>query len=129
MGRELRIVGFVVLAAIAFSFLATYNNQPVKPIPVSLPIADETKQEPPRTIRVIQIYKAPSDQPADPPAQVVEPVDAFPETLTLALPTTPPPSPPTPTLAPPQKTAMDICERVHMHKRFTNGGRSWRCVK
>jgi hypothetical protein len=24
---------------------------------------------------------------------------------------------------------MDICERVHMHKQFTNGGRSWRCVK
>jgi hypothetical protein len=129
MRRELRIVGFVVLAAIAFSLLDIYNKQSAKPMPVPLPIADETKQEPPRTIRVIQIYKAPSDQPADPPAQVVEPVDAFPETLTLALPTTPPPSPPTPTLAPPQKTAMDICERVHMHKRFTNGGRSWRCVK
>ena len=27
MGRELRIVGFVVLAAIAFSFLANYNKK------------------------------------------------------------------------------------------------------
>jgi hypothetical protein len=43
MGRELRIVGFAVLAAIAFSFLATYNKQPAKPMPVPLPIADETK--------------------------------------------------------------------------------------
>jgi hypothetical protein len=34
MGRELRIIGFVVLAAIAFSFLAGYNKQPAKPIPM-----------------------------------------------------------------------------------------------
>src|SRR5262249_32106009 len=121
MTRELRIVGFVVLAAIAFSLLDIYNKHSAKPMPVPLPIADKTKQEPPRTVHVIQINKTPSDQPANPPAQVVEPVDAFPETLTLALPTTPPPSPPAPALAPPQKTAMDICERVHMRKRFTNG--------
>ena len=130
MGRELRIVGFVVLAAIAFSLLDIYNKQSAKPMPVQLPIADETKPEPSRTVRVIQIYRAPSDQPTDPPAPVVEPADAFPETLTLALPTTPPPpSPPTSAPAPPKKIVIDICERVHMHKQFTNGGRSWRCVK
>jgi hypothetical protein len=127
MGRELRIVGFVVLAAIAFSFLATYNKQPAKPMPVPPPIADETKPEPPRTVRVIQIYKTPSDQlPADTtPAPVpVEPISAFPETTTMALETLPssltPPSPP-------QKT--DFCERFHLHKVFTNNGKSWRCLK
>jgi len=131
MGRELRIVGFVVLAAIAFSFLATYNKQPAKPMPVPLPIADETKPEPPRTVRVIQIYKTPSDQlPADTtPAPVpVEPISAFPETTTMALPETLPSSltPPPP---PPQKTAPDFCERFHLHKVFTNNGKSWRCLK
>src|SRR5689334_3799768 len=67
MGRELRIVGFVVLAAIAFSLLDTYNKQSAKPMPMPLPIADETKPEPPRTVRVIQIYKTPSDQVPDEP--------------------------------------------------------------
>jgi hypothetical protein len=131
MGRELRIVGFAVLAAIAFSFLATYNKQPAKPMPVPLPIADETKPEPPRTVRVIQIYKTPSDQlPADTtPAPVpVEPISAFPETTTMALPETLPSSL-TPPPLPPQKTAPDFCERFHLHKVFTNNGKSWRCLK
>ena len=125
MGRELRIVGFVVLAAIAVSFLAAHNNRPAKPIPVPLPIADETKPEPPRTVRVIQIYKTPSDQlPADttPGPIPVEPISAFPETTTSPLPS-PSPSPP------PQKTAADFCERFHLHKVFTKNGKSWRCVR
>jgi hypothetical protein len=88
---------------------------------------DEIKSEP-RAVRVIQIYRTPSNQPADPPAPIVDPVNAFPETETLALaPTEPPPA--LSAAPPPQKTAMDICERVHMHKQFTNGGRSWRCVR
>jgi hypothetical protein len=100
-------------------------------MPVPLPIADETKPEPPRTVRVIQIYKTPSDQlPADTtPAPVpVEPISAFPETTTMALPETLPSSltPPPP---PPQKTAPDFCERFHLHKVFTNNGKSWRCLK
>ena len=122
MGRALRIAGLTILTTVAFAW--AIHKEPAKPIPEPLPVAkDETKAEP-RTVRVIQIYKTPSDQRADPPAPVVDPVNAFPETETLALaPTAPAPDPP------PQKTAMDICERVHMHKRFTNGGRSWRCVK
>jgi hypothetical protein len=133
MGRELRIVGFVVLAAIAFSLLVTYNKQPAKPMSMPLPIADESKPEPPRTVRVIQIYKTPSDQvPADttPPPVPVEPISAFPETTTMALSETLPSSLSTPPPAPPpQKSAADFCERFHLHKVFTNNSKSWRCRK
>ena len=133
MGRELRIVGFVVLAAIAFSLLDIYNKQSAKPMsmsmsmpmPMPLPIADETKPEPSRTVRVIQIYKTPSDQlPADTtPAPVpVEPISAETTTSPLPLPSRPP-SPP------PQKTAADFCERFHLHKVFTKNGKSWRCMR
>jgi hypothetical protein len=122
MGRALRIAGLAIFTAVAFAW--AIHKEPEKPISVPLPVAkDEIKSEP-RAVRIIQIYRTPSDQRADPPAPVVDPVNAFPETETLALaPTAPAPDPP------PQKTAMDICERVHMHKQFTNGGRSWRCVK
>ena len=131
MGRELRIIGFVVLAAIAFSFVASYNKQPAKPIPVPLPIADATKAEPPRAVRVLRVYKT-SDQllVETPPAPApVDLISAFPETTTMSLPeilpssliTTPPPLP--------QKTTTDICERFHLHKVFTNNGKSWRCMK
>jgi hypothetical protein len=143
MGRELRIVGFVVLAAIAFSLLATHSKQPAKPIPVPLSIADESKPEPPRTVRVIQIYK-PSNQLSieTTTARVpVEPIRAFPETATIPLPETLPSSLSTPPSSPPQKTAslstpppsqkaaVDFCERFHLHKVFTNNGKSWRCMK
>jgi hypothetical protein len=121
MGRELRIAGLVVFTAVAFAW--AFHKEPPKPVPV-----EETKSEP-RTVRVIQIYRTPSEEPADPPAPVVEPADAFPETLTFAPPVIPMPSPPATAPPPQQRTAMDICERVHMHKQFTNGGRSWRCVK
>jgi hypothetical protein len=129
MGRALRIAGLAIFTAVAFAW--AIHKEPAKPIPAPLPVAkDEIKSEP-RTVRVIQIYRTPSDQPADPPAPIVDPVNAFPETETQALaPTAPPPTTPALSAAPPpQKTAMDICERVHMHKQFTNGGRSWRCVK
>jgi hypothetical protein len=129
MGRALCIAGLAIFTAVAFAW--AIHREPAKPIPAPLPVAkDEIKSEP-KTVRVIQIYKTPSDQRADPPAPVVEPVNAFPETETLALaPTAPPPTAPAVSPEPPpQKTAMDICERVHMHKQFTNGGRSWRCVK
>jgi hypothetical protein len=143
MGRELRIVGFVVLAAIAFSLLATYNKQSAKPIPVPIPIADDSKPEPPRPVRVIQIYKTSDRLSAETTtARVpVEPISAFPETATVPLPetlpsslSTPTSSPPQktaalPTLPPPQKTAVDFCERFHLHKVFTNNGKSWRCMK
>ena len=126
MGRALRIAGLAIFTAVAFAW--AIHKEPAMPIPVPIPVAkDETNFEP-RTVRVIQIYKTPGDQPADPPP-VMEPVNAFPETETLALPTAPSSSPPAATPPPPQKTAMDICERVHMHKQFTNGGRSWRCVR
>jgi hypothetical protein len=131
MGRELRIVGLVVLATIAFSFLAAYNKERAKPLLVPLPIADDTKPEPPRTVRLIQIYKTPSDQVlADPtPApDPVEPIDAFPETTTMALPATLPSSLTSPP-PPPQKSTPDFCERFHLHKVFTNNGRSWRCLR
>ena len=136
MGRELRIVGFVVLAAIAFSLLDIYNKQSAKPMsmsmpmPMPLPIADETKPEPSRTVRVIQIYKTPSDQlPADTtPAPVpVEPISAFPEATTSPLPLPLPLSSPSP--PPSQKTAADFCERFHLHKVFTKNGKSWRCMR
>jgi hypothetical protein len=137
MGRELRLVGLVVLAAIAASFFDTYNKQPAKPMPVPLPVAkDDTKSvSEPRTVRIIAIYKTPPDQvpadtPSPPTATPVEPISAFPETATLPLPealpaslhTTPPPPPP-------QKTAATFCEQFHMHKVFINNGKNWRCVK
>ena len=97
-----------------------------------LPIADETRAEPPKTVRLVRIYKT-SDQLAveTTPAPVpVEPIIAFPETATMSLPQTPPSSLPTiPPPPPPQKTAADLCERFHLHKVFTNNGRSWRCMK
>ena len=127
MSRELRIVGLVVLAAIAFSLLDIYNKQSAKPMPMPLPIADETKPEPPGTVRVIQIYKTPSDQlPADttPGPIPVEPISAFPETTTSPLPL------PSPSPSPlPQKTVAGFCERFHLHKVFTKNGKSWRCVR
>ena len=115
-----------IFTSVAFAW--AIHREPAKPIPEPLPLAKNETSSEPKTVRVIQIYRTPSDQPADPPASVVEPANAFPETETLALaPTAPPPAlSPAP---PQQKTAMDICERVHMHKQFTNGGRSWRCVK
>ena len=130
MGRELRIVGFVALAAIAFSLLDIYNKQSAKPMPMPLPIADETKPEPSRTVRVIQIYKTPSDQlPADTTLGPipVEPISAFPEATTSPLPLPLPLSSPSP--PPSQKTAADFCERFHLHKVFTKNGKSWRCVR
>jgi len=130
MGRELRIIGFVVLAAMAFSFLAGYTKQPANPIPVPLPIPDETKAEPPRTVRLIQIYKTSDQLPVETtPALPVEPISAFPETATISLPETLPSSLPTIPPPSPQKTAADICERFHLHKVFTNNGKSWRCMK
>ncbi len=132
MRRELRIVGFVVLAVIAFSLLDTYNKQSARPMPapVPLPKADETKPEPPKPVRVIQIYKTPSDQVPDEPTPVpaVEPISAFPETTTLALPATLPSSFTSPP-PPPQKTAGGFCEQYHMHKVLTKNGKSWRCVR
>jgi hypothetical protein len=134
MGRELRIVGFVALTAVAFSFLATYHEQPARPTPVPLPMADETKPRPQRTARAIQIYKSPSDQlpvdtPPPPTLAPVDPISAFPETATIALPITLPSS--LTTTPPPrtQKTADDFCERYHLHKVITNNGKSWRCRK
>ena len=134
MGRELRIVGFVVLAAIAFAFLATHNNQPEKPIPAPFPIAVETKPELPRAVRVIQIYKTSDQLPVEAtPAPVpVDPISAFPETATIALPDTPALSPPPTTPSPPpstQKTTDGFCERYHLHKVITNNGKSWRCSR
>jgi hypothetical protein len=132
MWRELRIVGFAVLAAIAFSFLGAHNKQPAAPIPVPLPIADETKPEPPRAVRVIQIYKTSDQLPVETtPAPVpVDPITAFPETATMSLPEILPSSlPTTPPPPPTQKTAADFCERYHLHKVFTNNGKSWRCLK
>jgi len=134
MGRELRIAGIAVSAAIAFYFFVAYNQQPTKPIPVPLAIAEETKIEPPKAVRVIQIYKTPSDQvpgettPVPVPAETIS---AFPEITTMALPETLPSSLPTPPPAPPslQKNAAGFCEQFHMHKVFTNNGKSWRCVK
>ena len=120
------------MTAIAFSFLAAHNNQPAKPIPVPVPMAAETKSELPRAVRVIRVYKT-SDQllVETPPAPApVDLISAFPETTTMSLPeilpssliTTPPPSPT-------QKTTADYCERFHLHKVFTNNGKSWRCLK
>jgi hypothetical protein len=126
MARALRIAGLAIFTAVAFAW--GIHREPAKPIPVPLPVAKDEANLEPRTVRVIQIYKTPGDQPADPPP-VVDPVNAFAETETLASPTAPSSSPPAAALPPLQKTAMDICERVHMHKQFTNGGRSWRCVK
>jgi hypothetical protein len=132
MGRELRIVGFVVLAAIAVSFVAAHNNRPAKPIPVPLPIADETKPEPPKAVRVIQIYKTSDQLPVETTAAPVpvDPISAFPETATMSLPEILPSSLPTISPPPPtQKAAADFCERFHLHKVFTKNGKSWRCLK
>ena len=56
MGHELRLVGVVILAALAFSFFDTYSKQPAKPLPVPLPVAkDDTKSvSEPRTVRIIE---------------------------------------------------------------------------
>ena len=136
MGRQLRIAGIAVSAAIAFYFFAAYNQQPAKPIPVPLTVAEETKIEPPRAVRVIQIYKTPSDQVPDETAPVpvsAETISAFLETTTMDLPETLPsslPTPPPPPAPPPlQKTAAGFCEQFHMHKVFSNNGKSWRCVR
>jgi hypothetical protein len=132
MGRELRIVGFVVLAAIAVSFFAAHNNRPAKPIPVPLPISDETKPEPPKAVRVIQIYKASDQLPVETAAAPVpvDPISDFPETATMSLPEILPSSLPTISPPPPtQKAAAGFCERFHLHKVFTKNGKSWRCLK
>jgi hypothetical protein len=126
MGRALCIAGLAIFTAVAFAW--AIHKEPAKPIAEPRPIAKEQIRSEPRTVRVIQIYRTPSDERADPPAPAAEPANAFPETETLALALTAPP-PALSTAPPPEKTAMDICERVHMHKQFTNGGRSWRCVK
>ena len=134
MRRELRIVGMAVSAAIAFYFFAAYNQQPAKPVPLT--VAEETKIEPPRAVRVIQIYKTPSDQVPDETAPVLVPaetISAFPETTTMVSPETLPSSLPTPSPLPAstplQKTAAGFCEQFHMHKVFTNNGKSWRCLR
>jgi hypothetical protein len=88
-------------------------------------MADESKPDPPKTVRVIQIYNT-SDTTARVP---VEPINVFPETATIPLPETPPSSPPAPPQPPPQKIAADFCERFNLHKIFTHNGKSWRCMK
>jgi hypothetical protein len=132
MGRKGRIVGFVASAAITFSLLAAYNKQSAKPIPMPLRIADQSKLEPPKTVRVIQMYNTSDRLPVDTTtARVpVEPISAFPETAMIPLPETLPSSLPAPSPPPPQKTAAaDFCERFHLHKVFTHNGKSWRCMK
>ena len=132
MGHELRLVGVVILAAIAFSFFDTYSKQPEKPLPVPPPVTktDTKSVSEPRTVRIIEIYKTPADAQSPPTPAPVEPSSAFPETATMRLPETLPSSvPATPPPPPTQRTADDFCERYHLHKRYTNNGKSWRCVK
>jgi hypothetical protein len=136
MGRELRLVGLVILAAVAASFFDTYKRQPAKPIPVPLLVAkDDIKSvSEPRTVRIIEIYKTPPDQvPADTPSPPTptpaEPISAFPETATMPLPEALPASLPTTPPPPSQKTVAPFCEQFHMHKIFINNGKNWRCVK
>src|SRR6516162_8652405 len=83
MGRALRIAGLAIFTFVAFAW--AIHKEPAESIPAPLAVAkDEIKSEP-RAVRVIQIYRTPSNQPADPPAPIVEPANAFPETETLAL--------------------------------------------
>jgi hypothetical protein len=85
MRREFRIVAFVILAAAGLSVFTVYK-QSAKPTPVP-PLIAETKPEP-RPVRVIQIYKTPSDQvqpPEQSQAPVLEPIKDFPETTTAPL--------------------------------------------
>ena len=128
MRRELRIIALVILAAAGFSVFTVYK-QSAKPTPGPPPVA-ETKPEP-RPVRVIQIYKTPSDQvqpPEQSQAPILEPIKDFPETTTVPLLPPPPPPPAIVELSLPKPTT-DICEQHHMHKRYTNNGKSWRCVK
>jgi len=127
MGRELRIVGFIVSATIALAFLAVHNIRPEEPIPVSFPIVDETKPKLPRGVRNIQIYKSSDQLPVE--TTPADPISAFPETATIPSPEILPSSLRTIPPPPPQKTTDDFCERFHLRKVFTGNGKSWRCLK
>ena len=127
MRRELRIIALVILAAAGLSVFTVYK-QSAKPTPVP-PLVAETKPEP-RPVRVIQIHNTPSDQvhpPEKSPAPVLEPIKDFPDTTTTPL--LPPAPPPAIVELSLPKPTTDICEQHHMHKRYTNNGKSWRCVK
>ena len=133
MKRELRIIAFVILSAAGLSVFTAYRKQSRKPVPVSPPVT-ETKPQP-RQVRVIQIYKTTSDRAPvraqeQSPAPVLEPIKDFPETTTAPLSTqaSPPPPAMVEPSSPPRPTT-DICEKYHMHKRYTNNGKSWRCAR
>ena len=133
MKRELRIITFVILLAAGLSVFTAYSKQSKKPVPVSSPVIQA--QPEPRPVRVIQIYKTPLDQASvqaqeQSPAPILEPIKDFPETTTAPLSPQAPPPPPAivePSSSP--RPTTDICEKYHMHKRYTNNGKSWRCVR
>ena len=132
MKRELRIIGFLILSAAGLSVFTAYSKQSRKPVPLSPPLIQA--QPEPRPVRVIQIYKTPSDQAPQAqeqsPPRVLEPIKDFPETTTAPLsPQAPPPPPAIVELSSPPRPTTDICEKYHMHKRYTNNGKSWRCVR
>ena len=132
MKRELRIIGFLILSAAGLSVFTAYSKQSRKPVPVSPPV---TEAEPePRPVPVIQIYKTPSDQAPQAqeqsPPRVLDPIKDFPETTTAPLSPQAPPAPSAivePSSSP--RPTTDICEKYHMHKRYTNNGKSWRCAR
>lgn len=103
------------------------------PAPPPAPVVDaqrfESALKEHGEIRIIPEKKADRlqlDQPKPVETEVVQPP-----------PLPPPPKPPwelqaeetTPPPPPPDHHRQDVCERHHMHKVFTHGGKSWRCRK
>jgi hypothetical protein len=137
MITTLRVVIVCIVAALIGSGLVTAFMRPAKVVAAATPAAELPSA---KDVRIVPIYRKIEEQaPQEPVPVAVTAIDKTPSppvilkakndnTLALAEPQADEPDPLAsrqPHIA--QNEGDDICVRHHLHKVFTNSGKSWRC--
>ena len=132
-----RVVIVCIVAALIGSGLVTAFMRPAKVVAAATPAAELPSA---KGVRIVPIYRKIEEQaPQEPVPVAVTAIDETPsppvipkakndKTLALAEPQADEPDPLAsrhPHIA--QNDDDDICVRHHLHKVFTNNGKSWRC--